>query len=44
MLVYDITKQKTFQSIEKWLNELKDYANENIAVMLVGNKTDLHHL
>ena len=44
MLVYDITKVNTFQAVEKWLAELKDYASESIAVMLVGNKTDLDHL
>ncbi len=44
MIVYDITKSNTFQSIEKWLTELKDYAADNIAIMLVGNKTDLNHL
>ena len=44
MLVYDITKQHTFQNVEKWLQELKDYADDNIVVMLVGNKTDLANL
>ena len=44
MLVYDITKLHTFQNVEKWLQELKDYADDNIVVMLVGNKTDLANL
>lgn len=44
LLVYDITKLHTFQNVEKWLQELKDYADDNIVVMLVGNKTDLKHL
>ena len=44
LLVYDITKLHTFQSVEKWLQELKDYADDNIVVMLVGNKTDLNNL
>nr|ABK55619.1 RAB 11-a [Euplotes octocarinatus] len=43
-LVYDITKLHTFQNVEKWLQELKDYADSNIVVMLVGNKTDLNNL
>ena len=43
-MVYDVTKTKTFESIEKWFSELKDYASDNIVVMLVGNKTDLNHL
>ena len=44
LLVYDITKLHTFQNVEKWLQELKDYADDNIVVMLVGNKTDLANL
>jgi small GTP-binding protein len=44
LLVYDITKLHTFQNVEKWLQELKDYADDNIVVMLVGNKTDLNNL
>ena len=28
----------------KWLAELKSNAEENIVVMLVGNKSDLRHL
>ncbi len=44
LLVYDITKLHTFQNVEKWLQELKTYADDNIVVMLVGNKTDLANL
>jgi len=42
--VYDITKQKTFENVEKWLKELKEYADSGIMIMLVGNKTDLKKL
>lgn len=41
LLVYDITKKNTFESIERWLKELKDHADDKIVVMLVGNKCDL---
>ena len=41
LLVYDITKKNTFESVERWLTELKDYADSKIVVMLVGNKCDL---
>lgn len=43
-LVYDIAKYQTFEHVEKWLAELRDYADENVIVMLVGNKVDLRHL
>ncbi|CAD8133848.1 unnamed protein product [Paramecium pentaurelia] len=41
MLIYDITKQKTFENIEKWIQELKEYAETNVVAMLIGNKADL---
>jgi Ras-related protein Rab-11B len=44
LLVYDISKKLTFDSIDRWLKELRDHADPNIAIMLVGNKKDLSHL
>ena len=44
LLVYDITKQVTFENVERWLKELRDHADSNIVIMLVGNKCDLRHL
>jgi Ras-related protein Rab-11A len=44
LLVYDISKHATFENVERWLKELRDHAEPNIVVMLVGNKSDLRHL
>ena len=44
LLVYDITKGVTFENVERWLKELRDHADSNIVIMLVGNKSDLRHL
>mmetsp|Transcript_14073 Transcript_14073/g.15561 ORF Transcript_14073/g.15561 Transcript_14073/m.15561 type:complete len:218 (-) Transcript_14073:88-741(-) len=44
MLVYDISKKDTFDNIERWLTELRQHADANIVIMLVGNKSDLKHL
>ncbi|GAB2289057.1 Golgi membrane exchange factor (Ric1p-Rgp1p) subunit [Dionaea muscipula] len=41
MLVYDISKRQTFDNIAKWLEELRGHADNNILIMLVGNKSDL---
>lgn len=43
-MVYDIAKQLTYQNVERWLSELRDHADQNIVIMLVGNKSDLRHL
>mmetsp|Transcript_3075 Transcript_3075/g.14486 ORF Transcript_3075/g.14486 Transcript_3075/m.14486 type:complete len:219 (+) Transcript_3075:91-747(+) len=44
LLVYDISKKMTFENVEKWLKELRDHADRNIVIMLVGNKCDLKHI
>lgn len=31
----------TFENVERWLKELRDHADSNIVIMLVGNKSDL---
>jgi small GTP-binding protein len=34
----------TFENVDRWLKELRDHADHNIVIMLVGNKSDLRHL
>jgi GTPase SAR1 family protein len=41
VLVYDITNRDSYNNIIKWLDETKNYANDKVIVVLVGNKTDL---
>ena len=40
-VVYDITKMKTFKNLDKWITELKANGNEDIYIILIGNKLDL---
>ncbi|XP_057433380.1 ras-related protein RABA2a [Lotus japonicus] len=44
LLVYDVTKPTSFENVTRWLKELRDHADANIVIMLIGNKTDLKHL
>jgi len=44
LLVYDIAKHATYVNVMRWLKELRDHADSNIVIMLVGNKSDLKHL
>ncbi|KAK0508147.1 hypothetical protein JMJ35_009231 [Cladonia borealis] len=44
LLVYDISKHQTYENVQRWLKELRDHADANIVIMLVGNKSDLRHL
>eukprot|EP01017_Pseudomicrothorax_dubius_P004442 TRINITY_DN10887_c0_g2_i1.p1 TRINITY_DN10887_c0_g2~~TRINITY_DN10887_c0_g2_i1.p1 ORF type:complete len:230 (-),score=43.66 TRINITY_DN10887_c0_g2_i1:36-725(-) len=41
ILVYDVTRRKTFDHILKWHEELTFQAEEDTLVMLIGNKTDI---
>mmetsp|Transcript_17192 Transcript_17192/g.2837 ORF Transcript_17192/g.2837 Transcript_17192/m.2837 type:complete len:85 (+) Transcript_17192:259-513(+) len=41
VLVYDITRESSFQGLEKWYNELKENGPKNIVLTIAGNKEDL---
>jgi GTPase SAR1 family protein len=42
LLVYDITREETFNAIENfYINEINNNCKENIIIILLGNKTDL---
>ncbi|KAB2074342.1 hypothetical protein ES319_A07G147900v1 [Gossypium barbadense] len=41
MLVYDISKRQSFDSLARWVEELRANADNSIVIMLVGNKADL---
>ncbi|RVX66454.1 hypothetical protein B0A52_09684 [Exophiala mesophila] len=41
LLVFDITRRSSFESVTSWLNDLRQIAEEGIVVILVGNKSDL---
>ena len=41
LIVYDITKKDSFQNIDKWIQDLKEFGEEDAAILIVGNKCDL---
>jgi len=41
LLVYDITRRDSFNHLASWLEDARKHANENMAIVLVGNKSDL---
>mmetsp|Transcript_55135 Transcript_55135/g.176703 ORF Transcript_55135/g.176703 Transcript_55135/m.176703 type:complete len:217 (+) Transcript_55135:74-724(+) len=41
LLVYDIARRGSFENIERWLLELRDRADRDVVVIIVGNKCDL---
>ena len=40
-IVYDITSKITFDSVDKWIQDLNLYGDKNIIILLIGNKSDL---
>lgn len=43
LLVYDITRRETFNHLTRWLEEARQNGNQNMTIMLIGNKNDLEH-
>ena len=41
VLVYDITKKSSFEKLDFWRDEIMNFADEEILVVVVGNKTDM---
>jgi len=41
MVIYDITKRETFNSLDNWLGQVQSHAGERVPTILVANKTDM---
>ncbi|XP_037906995.1 ras-related protein Rab-37-like isoform X2 [Hermetia illucens] len=40
LLLYDVTNKVSFDNIRAWLVEIREYAQEDVVIMLLGNKAD----
>ena len=40
LVVYDLGKRSSFDNCEKWIQDVKEQADPDITIMLVGNKLD----
>lgn len=40
-LVYDITSQGSFQSLSRWIDDLKQATPNDVITILIGNKSDM---
>lgn len=43
LVVFDITNRNSFDSVPRWLRDVRQEAAPNCQVLLVGNKKDLFH-
>ncbi|KAM7148949.1 ras-related protein Rab-26 isoform 2-T2 [Molossus nigricans] len=40
LLLYDVTNKASFDNIQDWLTEIQEYAQNDVVLMLLGNKVD----
>ena len=40
ILVFDVCQRKTFDSVQYWLQSIRDHGQQNTILTLVGNKVD----
>uniref|UniRef100_A0A3B4AR07 small monomeric GTPase n=1 Tax=Periophthalmus magnuspinnatus TaxID=409849 RepID=A0A3B4AR07_9GOBI len=43
LLLYDVTNRASFDNIQAWLSEIHEYAQQDVVLMLLGNKADSSH-
>ncbi|XP_057716778.1 ras-related protein Rab-26-like [Corythoichthys intestinalis] len=43
LLLYDVTNKTSFDNIQAWLTEINEYAQQDVVLMLLGNKADATH-
>ncbi|KAH7934893.1 hypothetical protein HPB52_001876 [Rhipicephalus sanguineus] len=41
ILMYDVTNEESFNSVQDWVTQIKTYSWDNAQVILVGNKCDM---
>lgn len=42
IVVYDITSPQSFKNAKEWIKETEQYLDDDVLVILVGNKSDLY--
>ena len=41
LVAYDITDQTSFNNIDRWMGNIKEHADKDVDIGIVGNKCDL---
>ena len=41
IVCYDITSMESFQSVDKWIEDAKAIREDDVLLILVGNKSDM---
>ena len=43
LVIYDTTDLESFEEVEEWIDEIRQYGKKNSIFILIGNKTDLEN-
>lgn len=43
LLLYDVTNKVTFDNIRAWLSEIREYAKEDVVIVLIGLFLKMNH-
>jgi small GTP-binding protein len=41
ILIYDVTNLQSYENVKNWIAQIKESANQNVIIYLVGNKIDI---
>lgn len=41
LIVFDLSNRNSFVDVPRWINDVKERANENVVIGIIGNKMDL---
>ncbi|MFW9875433.1 MAG: Rab family GTPase [Candidatus Thorarchaeota archaeon] len=41
LVVFDISRWHTYEELNEWIDDLREYAGKNVPFILIGNKVDL---
>jgi small GTP-binding protein len=44
LIIYDISIKQSFDNINKWIDDLKEFGDDSTCILLVGNKCDLDNI
>jgi len=39
LLLYDVTNKTTYDNIRAWLGEIREYAQEDVVIVLIGERS-----
>ena len=44
LIIYDISRKESFINVDKWIDDLKESGEEDVCILLIGNKCDLDNI